>query len=91
MVRIILKVGVAVLILALFCSALGLIWMRHHNRQLFIELQQLQQQQDNLNQEWTQLQLEQSTWAQQHRIETIAREQLQMISPEPQEISIIRP
>jgi len=89
--RLILKSMLAVLIVALFCSALGLIWVRHHNRQLFIELQQLQRQQDNLNQEWTQLQLEQSTWAQQHRIETIAREQLQMISPEPQDIIVIRP
>jgi cell division protein FtsL len=39
--------------------------------------------------EWGQLQLEQSTWANNARIEKIARDKLQMKAPTPQQILTI--
>lgn len=74
-----------------FVSALFLVQMRHNNRVLFTELQQLQNERDRLNVEWGQLQLELSTWAQSQRIENVARESLDMHPPLPNEIKVIRP
>ena len=44
-------------------SALALIYTRHESRKLFVELEQLTAERDELNIEWGQLQIEQSTWA----------------------------
>ena len=55
-------------------------------RQAFIEHQSELKQRDALNLEWTQLQLEQATWATQARIETTARERLGMIRPGPDRV-----
>lgn len=79
------------LLLSCFISSLALIWVRHENRLLFIELQKLQQQNDQLSETWGRLQLEQSSWAQHQRIERIAREQLQMTFPSPQQTIVIKP
>ena len=81
----------ALIISTIFVSALQLVVVRHKNRMLFIELQQLQQQQDTLNISYGQLQLELSTLAQHHRIEAIARKQLNMVIPPPQDIVVIKP
>lgn len=62
-------------------SAIALTLVRHQNRLAFIELQKLQQQRDQLNLEWSQLLIEQSTWSQQDRIEQIAKEKLKMVEP----------
>lgn len=66
-----------------FASAIGVVVARHEARQAFIEHQAQLKQRDALNLEWTQLQLEQATWATQARIETGARERLNMIRPGP--------
>lgn len=75
---------------AVFVSAIQLVLVRHQNRLRFTELQTLQQQRDKLNEEWGRLQLEQSTWAQPQRIETMAYEQLGMHPPQLEDIVIIR-
>lgn len=69
-----------------FASAVGVVVARHEARQAFIEHQAELKQRDALNLEWTQLQLEQATWATQARIETAARERLGMIRPTPDRI-----
>ena len=69
-----------------FASAVGVVIVRHEGRQIFIEHQSDLQERDALNLEWTQLQLEQATWATQGRIETAARERLGMIRPGPDRI-----
>ena len=74
----------------IFVSSLQVILARHQNRMLFIERHQLQQQRDALKVYYDQLQLEQSTLAQPYRIETIAREKLNMIKPAPNDIRVIR-
>ena len=47
-----------------------------------MELQKLELARDQLNEEWGRLQLEQSTWATDDRIERIAREKLNMQNPD---------
>jgi cell division protein FtsL len=79
------------LVCAVFVSALQVVVVRHKNRMLFAELQKLQQQRDALNVSFGQLQLEQSTLAELSRVETIAREQLDMVMPTPDDIVVIRP
>ncbi len=55
---------------------------RHETRRLFVELQTLERTRDELNEEWGRLQLEQSTWAINDRIEMFARTNLGMKMPE---------
>jgi len=69
-----------------FASAVGVVVARHEARQAFIEHQSELKERDALNLEWTQLQLEQATWATQARIETAARERLDMTRPGPDRI-----
>lgn len=78
-----------VLAALVFASAIGVVAARHEARQAFIEHQAELQQRDALNLEWTQLQLEQATWATQARIETAARERLDMVRPGPDRIIYI--
>lgn len=70
------------LYVAIFLSALQVVIAQHEARRLFVELQSLEKQRDELNEEWGRLQLEQSTWATNDRIETIARNELNMKMPE---------
>jgi cell division protein FtsL len=83
-------VSILILIIGVFVSALLVVMTRYQSRVLFIELQQLQQQRDKLNENWGQLQLELSTLAQPQRIETAAREKLQMRAPTRTETVILQ-
>jgi cell division protein FtsL len=80
-----------VLVFAVVCvlSALALVYTKHESRKLFVELEQLTHQRDELNIEWGQLQIEQSTWAQHARIEQVATEDLSLVRPEATEIFVI--
>lgn len=77
--------------LAVFASAIGVVYAKHENRKLFIELQALQTARDEMNVEWGQLQLEQSTLATHARIDTVARTKLDMITPSPETVVIVKP
>lgn len=66
----------------IFLSALQVVIARHDTRRLFVELQELERKNDQLNEEWGRLQLEQSTWAINDRIESFARTKLDMKMPE---------
>lgn len=72
-------------------SALGVVDARHDARQLFIELQDLNRDRDELNIEWRQLQIERSTWAAHARVEQLARDELSMSVPSPADIEIVKP
>ncbi len=80
-----------VLLLAVIASALGVVYTKHYSRKLFIALQKLESVRDEMNIEWGQLQLEQSTWATHGRVEGLAREQLKMTTPNPDAVVIVRP
>lgn len=81
----------SLLVLLLFFSSVALVLVRFDNRQLFTEVQRLEQQGDELQVEWQQLQLEQSVWAEPVRIETLAREKLHMYPPSPHDIILLTP
>lgn len=81
----------AVLLLAVMASAIAVVWARHQARVSFVELTRLQDQRDALNVEFGRLELEQATWAEPGRIETIARNQLGMVTPAPAQVELIRP
>lgn len=76
-------VNLCLLMLTVF-SALAVIYSKHTTRQLNTRLQQLANQRDTLQAEWTQLMLEQGTWATNARVEEVATKHLNMISPDPQ-------
>ena len=79
------------LIFALVCviSAVALVYTKHESRKLFVELETLTTERDELNIEWGQLQIEQSTWATHARIERLAAEELALARPSSTEIYVI--
>lgn len=79
------------LVAAVIVSALGVVYSTHYSRKLFVELTELKQTRDELNVEWGQLQLEQSTWATQGRIEELAREKLNMKPLDYKQVIILKP
>jgi cell division protein FtsL len=82
---------ILVLVFAVVCvtSALALVYTKHESRKLFVELETLTQQRDDLNIEWGQLQIEQSTWATHARIEQVATDNLSLVRPVATEIFVI--
>ena len=71
-----------VLYALVFSSALWVVIAQHDARRFFVELQALAEERDALDEQWVRLQLEQSTWASDDRIEAVARRELNMRSPE---------
>jgi cell division protein FtsL len=82
---------VAVLWVAVLGSSLAVVYGKHQSRSRFIELQRLTQQRDELDIEWGQLQLEQSTWATHGRVERVARDDLKMLIPPAADLRIVQP
>ena len=84
--------GVAGLLgVSILATALSVVWVKHESRKLFATLQRLERMRDELNVEWGQLQLEQSTWATHGRIESLVRKRLQMELPRAEEIVVVTP
>lgn len=81
----------ATLAAAVVGSAVAVVDARHETRQLFIALQALNRDRDELNIEWRQLQIERSTWAAHARVEQLAREKLDMGVPATKDIEIVKP
>jgi len=80
----------ALLLALIFASALNLVLERDRTRSLFIDLQALRKQKDELDREWGQLLLEQGTWGAHGRVEEIARSKLGMTVPTPEQIVRVR-
>jgi cell division protein FtsL len=76
----------ALLLLVAVGCALSTVSANHHARKLFTEVEREQNRMRQLEVEWGQLQLEQSTWAAHARIAKIARERLGMKAPVPGQI-----
>ena len=91
MSRRVLAAVVAALWLAALGSAAGAIYCKHRARELFVQLERLNGQRDNLQIEWGQLQLEQSAWSTHAFVERVASTKLHMAMPPPKEIEIIAP
>lgn len=87
----ILRVLLAVLVVANVVTALAIVETRQHHRQLFVQVSKLERARDDLNIEFGRLQLEQATWAESNRIDQVARDRLGMKFPEGAETVVIRP
>nr|VFK09229.1 MAG: cell division protein FtsL [Candidatus Kentron sp. LPFa] len=79
------------LILAILISSVSVVYVKHENRALFVELQRLERVRDAMEVEWGKLSLEQSTWATHERIERIAKEQLDLIMPPMDSVVLVMP
>ena len=79
------------LLAALTACALGLVTSQHQARKLYVELQKEQDLAKQLEVEWGQLQLEQSTWATHARVEKLAVQALGMRVPSASRIQVIAP
>jgi cell division protein FtsL len=71
----------AVLALVLVMCALAVIQAQHRSRTYFVELERLKKEARVLDEQWGQLQLEQSTWANPARVDTVARTRLGLVAP----------
>ncbi|MCX7180240.1 MAG: cell division protein FtsL [Proteobacteria bacterium] len=80
-----------ILLLLLVASALGTVSSNHRARKMFVDLEREQARMRELEIEWGQLQLEQSTWANHARVEQIARNRLHMKSPASGQVISIEP
>ena len=87
----ILRVLLAMLVVANVITALAIVETRQRHRQLFVQVTKLEKARDDLNIEFGRLQLEQATWAESNRIDQVARDRLGMKFPEGNEIVVIRP
>ncbi len=72
-------------------SAAGVVYSKHRSRELFVELEKLYAGRDNLEIEWSQLQLEQSAWSTPAFVERVAGTRLKMAMPRPADIEIVTP
>ncbi len=79
------------LLAVLVVCALALVSSQHKARKLYVELQKQQELAKQLDVEWGQLQLEQSTWAMHGRVEKIATQKLNMRVPQPARIQVVPP
>lgn len=82
---------VMALALIVLASSLGVVYTKHQTRKLFVELDTLKKERDEMNVEWGQLQLELSTLATHGRIERAAKNRLNMVTPEYEQVLIVRP
>ncbi len=78
------------LLFAVVISAMSTTYAKHQSRTLFKQLQNLEQVRDEMNVEWGQLQLEQSTYTMHGKVENAARDRLRMKLPDQQKIVILR-
>jgi cell division protein FtsL len=84
------RLNVLLLAVVVAC-ALAVITTQHRARRIFSEVETAQAAERKLNEEWTQLQLEQGTWATNKRIESIASTRLGMRQPDASNTVVIRP
>jgi cell division protein FtsL len=84
-----LAIATATLWVAVLLSSAGAVYCKFRARQLFIQLEQLSTQRDNLDIQWGQLQLEQSAWSTHAFVESVAGRKLRMAMPAPKDIVIV--
>ncbi|ORU89918.1 MAG: cell division protein FtsL [Cycloclasticus sp. symbiont of Poecilosclerida sp. M] len=80
---------VALLAPLVVVSALVVVCVKYDARVKFHDLQKETSSQDKLENEWARLQLEYNTWSTNSRIEKVARENLNLVTPKADEIIFI--
>lgn len=79
----------AALLLLIVLSAFAIIASTHHSRDLYGQLQEFEASRWYLEEEYSRLLLEQSTWASHHRIETVAGTELGLAAPDHQRTRLV--
>jgi cell division protein FtsL len=82
-------IGVLALAACVVASGIWIVDVEHQSRQLFIETEHLNRQLDQLQIEWGQLQIEQSTLGTHPRIEALARERLRLTEPSDNQLVVV--
>jgi cell division protein FtsL len=77
------------LLAVLTACALGLVTSQHKARKLFAELEREQARTQALDVEWSQLQLEQSTWAMHSRVAKLAGDRLRMRQADAKRVIVV--
>ncbi len=72
-------------------SSIAVVYVSHNSRQLFGQLESFKQDAADLQVEWGQLLLERSALTAHGRVESIAKEQLQMKVPTRDEMKVVTP
>ncbi|MDD2722120.1 MAG: cell division protein FtsL [Gallionella sp.] len=78
------------LLVLVVAGALSVVTSQHKARKLYLAMQQEKEHARQMEVEWGQLQLEQSTWAAPARVESIATARLQMRLPQKEQVRFIR-
>ena len=76
---------------AVLASGVAVVYARQQHRQAYVQLTRLLKQRDEINIEFSRLQLEQATWAETNRIEQVATERLGMSFPARSELLVVKP
>ncbi|MFA6985429.1 MAG: cell division protein FtsL [Arenimonas sp.] len=76
---------------AVLGSGVAVVYARQEHRQAYVQLTKLLRERDEINIEFSRLQLEQATWAETNRIEQVATERLGMVFPQAAELVVVRP
>ena len=80
-----------ILIFAVLGTGIAVVYARQEHRQAYVQLTRLLRERDEINIEFSRLQLEQATWAETNRIEQVATERLGMTFPQPAELVVVKP
>jgi len=64
-----------------FCTAIAVAYSKHLSRQAYVELSRNQRTIDALDVQWSQLQIEESTFSELGLVESTARDRLGMVYP----------
>ena len=80
-----------ILIFAVLGTGIAVVYARQEHRQAYVQLTRLLRERDEINIEFSRLQLEQATWAETNRIEQVATERLGMTFPQAAELVVVKP
>ena len=84
-------ISLSVLVVMVMASAISVVYSKHLNRKVFVELQSINKSIDELNVEWGRLQLEEGAWSDHGRLENIARTELKMLLPGVDSVVYLKP
>lgn len=81
----------AILLIVLMASAAALVTSQHRARTLYAELEREREVAKQIETEWGQLNIEQSTWSMHSRIEKVASMRLHMTAPNQNNLQMLDP
>ena len=81
----------SLLIFAVLGSGVAVVYARQEHRQAYVQLNRLLRERDEINIEFSRMQLEQATWAETNRIEQVATQRIGMVFPQAAELVVIKP